>query len=124
MSKMETLCDADEEKSTKSADTLLKGLSYAQGIYNSFTILINMSANLEKVVTKSSLLSLCHLIELLKAIQITYHKKKEFIAFALQNITQALTNRLLSFVMAAKVIIQFKLKFTENNKISFQYRKG
>ena len=100
---METLGDVDEEKSTKCAETLLKGLSYAQGIFNSFTLLINMSANLEKVVTKSSLLSLCHLIELLKAIQITFQKKKEFIAFAIQNIVQALTNRLLSFVMAAKV---------------------
>jgi WASH complex subunit 7 len=103
MSKMEALNELNFEKAFKNADLLLQGVIFANEITNLYTILTNMSASLSKVMTKSSVLSLCHLVELLKAIQMTYHKKKEFLVFNVQLILQELVTRLLNYIQAARV---------------------
>jgi WASH complex subunit 7 len=113
MSKFERLNDSNEDKSVQNADLLLKGLQYATSINNTFTLITGMSTDMGKTMTKSSVLSLCHLVELLKAIQMTYHKKKEPFIFTIQNIIQALCNKLLSFVMAAKKRLMSDKKYSE-----------
>lgn len=109
LSKMDALNDVNAEKSFKNADLLLKGVDYANEIHNLYTVLTNTSANMSKIMTKSSVLSLCHLIELLKAIQMQYHKKKEFMAFAIQFILQELSLKLLNIIQAARVINNISL---------------
>jgi WASH complex subunit 7 len=100
---MDSLNDMNVEKSLTNASTLLKGYEYANEISNTFTTLTNMSANHGKVMSKSNVLALCHLIELLKAIEMTYHKKKDFLIFAVQYIVQDSLNRLLLIIQAARV---------------------
>ncbi len=111
MCKMDSLNDMDLEKSLQNANVLLKGYDYANEISNTFTVLTNMSANMGKVMSKSNVLALCHLIELLKAIEIEYHKKKEFLIFAIQYILQDLLNKLLGIIQAARVSINKASKF-------------
>ena len=103
MSKMDALNDLNFDKALKNADLLLQGAKYANEIANLYTVLTNMSANMSKVMTKSSVLSLCHLVELLKAIQMTYHKKKDFLVVNLQLILQELVTRILTHIQSARV---------------------
>jgi WASH complex subunit 7 len=103
MSKMDALNDFNFDKALKNADLLLQGAKYANEITNSYTVLTIMSANMSKVMTKSSVLSLVHLVELLKAIQMTYHKKKDYLVINMQLILQELVTKVLSHVQAARV---------------------
>jgi WASH complex subunit 7 len=103
MSKMDALNDFNFDKALKNAGLLLQGAKYANEITNSYTVLTNMSANMSKVMTRSSVLSLVHLVELLKAIQMTYHKKKDYLVINMQLILQELVTKVLSHVQAARV---------------------
>ena len=111
---MDALNEINVEKAFKNADLLLQGARFANEITNLYTVLTNMSANMSKVMTKSSVLSLCHLIELLKAIQMTYHKKKDILVFNVQLILQELVTRLLNYVQAARVRVVDKIKAKYN----------
>ena len=106
---MDALNDFNFDKAMRNADLLLQGAKYANEIINLYTVLTNMSANMSKVMTKSSVLSLVHLVELLKAIQMTYHKKKDFIVINMQLILQELVTKVLNHVQAARVN---KLRYT------------
>lgn len=70
--------------------------------YNIQTVL-NLHTTLGRPMGKACAVSVCHLIESLKAIENTYHRHSSLLADSLPHVIQYLTCQVLSIVTAAKV---------------------
>ena len=64
---------------------------------------MNLHAALSKPMTKTAVLALCKLIELLKAIEHTFHRRSMLIAESVNHIVQYLSFMALASIATAKV---------------------
>ncbi|XP_064632766.1 WASH complex subunit 4-like isoform X2 [Lineus longissimus] len=80
----------------------LQGLLYAYSISHTVKTTINLHVPLQKAMTKTTVLGLCKLIEMLKAIEFTFHRRTMLIAESMNHITQHLTFQALSCIATAK----------------------
>ena len=90
-----------------------KGLDYANYISNLVSSFLNLSIHLNSAMTKSNVIDLCRLIELLKSIQKAYYEKKEFLTLSKQYILQLTQRIVLSFIQNAKKRIVSDKKYSE-----------
>jgi len=96
--KMQSMNDLSIQSCLTYDQTLLQGCDYANYITNMITTVLNLSISLDTPMTKSCIIELCRNIELLKAIQIAYYEKKEFLTIGKQYIMQSTNRRLLAYI--------------------------
>ena len=92
---------------------LKKGLDFANYISNLVSSFLNLSIHLNSAMTKSNVIDLCRLIELLKSIQKAYYEKKEFLTLSKQYVLQLTQRVLLSFIQNAKKRVVSDKKYSE-----------
>ncbi|ESO99519.1 hypothetical protein LOTGIDRAFT_113446 [Lottia gigantea] len=91
----------------------IQGLLYACNLSHLIRTVMNLHVALQKPMTKTAVLSLCKLVELLKAIEHTFHRRTMLIAESINHIIQHLCfNALSSIALAKKRIISDK-KYSE-----------
>ena len=103
--KMQSLNGINVAQAIAYEPLFIQGVEYANVIVNLITSVVNLSVGLGQPLTKSCVIDMCRHIELLKAIQMTYHLKREFIALGKQYSLQVANRKLLSFIMSAKVSV-------------------
>ena len=81
----------------------LQGLLFAHNISHLVKTIMNLHVALSKPMTKTFVLALCQLIELLKAIEHTFHRRSMLIAESINHIQQHLGFIALTGLAAAKV---------------------
>jgi len=82
---------------------LLQGVQYAREISHLLKTITNLHVALAKPMTKTAVLALCKLVELLKGIQHTYHCHYLTTAQSINHVVQHLAYQALSIIVAAKV---------------------
>ena len=100
---MQSLSDFKLQTLLNYEQIFMQGVEVASFISNLISTILNLSLSLETPMTKSCVLELVRFVELLKAIQIGFHEKKEFIAISKQYFVQLVNIKLLAFVQAARV---------------------
>lgn len=83
--------------------SLDQGLLYAYNIHHLLKTIMNLHVSLAKPMTKTSVLALCRLIELLKAIEHTFHRRSMLVTESINHIIQHLSFLALASIGAAKV---------------------
>ena len=96
--KMQSLNELSVQSCLSYEQLFMQGIEYSNYLNYTVSLFLNLALNLRAGITKSNILELCKLIELVKAIQKTYYEKKEFICVAKQYILQSLNRKLLSFI--------------------------
>jgi len=81
----------------------LQGLLYAYSIRQLVTTTMNLHVSLQKPMTKASVLVTCRLVELLKAIEHTFHRRTMLLAECLNHIIQNVSHRVLTTLKTVKV---------------------
>ena len=82
---------------------LLQGLLYAYSIRQLVSTTLNLHVSLQKPMTKASVLAMCRVVELLKAIEHTFHRRTMLLAESLNHIVQNVGHRLLVTFKAVRV---------------------
>ena len=78
---------------------LMTGLSHAQSLSNWITTTLNICAVLSKPMSKSAVLALCRSVELLKAIDFTFHRHS-------LNISKSVNHVILHLMLKAAAILE------------------
>ncbi|EDO43986.1 predicted protein, partial [Nematostella vectensis] len=91
----------------------VQGILYAYNISHLVRTMMNMHLVMSKPMTKTAVLSLCRLTELLKAIEHTFHGRSMLIAESVNHIMQHLTFLALSAIETAKKRINVDKKYTD-----------
>lgn len=91
----------------------LQGLLYAFNISHLVRTVMNLHVALQKPMTKTAVLSLCRLIELLKTIDHTFHRKSMLIAESVNHIVQFLSFKALNSLAIAKKRIMSDKKYSD-----------
>jgi len=81
----------------------IQGLLYAYSIRQLVTTTMNLHVSLQKPMTKASVLAMCRLIELLKAIEHTFHRRTAMLAESLHHIVQNVAHKTLSTFKTVRV---------------------
>lgn len=81
----------------------LQGLILAHSVKYNVETVLNLHTALGRPMGKACALSVCHLVESLKAIEHTYHRHGSLLADSIPHVIQYLTYQILSIVVAAKV---------------------
>ncbi|XP_042890150.1 WASH complex subunit 4-like [Penaeus japonicus] len=84
------------------ASLLLQGMILAHTIKYSVETVLNLHTALGRPMGKACALSICSLMESLKAIENTYHRHNTLLAESLPHVMQYLTCQILSIIAAAK----------------------
>lgn len=82
---------------------VLQGLLYAYNISHLVKTIMNLHVALAKPMTKTAVHALCRLIELLKAIEHTYHRRSMLIASTINDVQCHLCFTALTAIGVAKV---------------------
>lgn len=82
---------------------VFKGLLHAFSIRHLVTTVMNLHISLQKSMTKTSALALCRLVELLKAVECTFHRRSTLLAETFNLVVQNLTQKAFGIVNTAKV---------------------
>lgn len=82
---------------------LFQGVQYACEISHLLKTVTNLHVTLAKPMTKTSVLALCKLVELLKGIQHMYLHHNMTIAKSINHVVQHLAFQALSIIVSAKV---------------------
>ncbi|KAK3730652.1 hypothetical protein QZH41_008272, partial [Actinostola sp. cb2023] len=91
----------------------VQGILYAFNLNNLIRTVMNLHLVLSKPMTKTAVLALCRLTELLKAIEHTFHRRSMLIAENVNHIIQHLTFLVLSCIDAAKKRVSADKKYTD-----------
>ena len=75
--------------------------------------IMNLHVALSKPMTKTAVLAFCKLIELLKSIEYTFHRRSLDVAANINHISQHLSFKAMAMVDAAKKRIGQDTKFTD-----------
>ncbi|XP_069694005.1 WASH complex subunit 4 isoform X2 [Periplaneta americana] len=107
MVQMETTFERDStilklEDLNNRCDLFLQGVAYASEINRLLKTMTNLHVTLAKPMTKTAVLALCKLIELLKGIQHMYHRHYITIAESINHVVQHLAFQALSIIATAK----------------------
>ncbi|XP_015749025.1 PREDICTED: WASH complex subunit 7-like isoform X2 [Acropora digitifera] len=91
----------------------IKGILIAHTVSYLVRTVMNMHLVLSKPLTKTAVLALCRLVELLKAIEHTFHRRSMLIAESLNHMLQHLTFMALACIDTAKKRIVADKKYTD-----------
>ncbi|CAG2204056.1 MRT43 [Mytilus edulis] len=91
----------------------IQGLLYANNIKHLVRTVMNLHVALQKPMTRTAVISLCRLIELLKAIEHTFHRRTMLISDYVSHISQHLGFLLLSSISTAKKRITSDKRYSE-----------
>ena len=82
---------------------LVQGLLYAYNLSHLLRTLMNLHVDLRRPMTRTSVLALCHLAEVLKAVEHTFHRRSMLVAESINHIVQHLSFIVLAAIGTAKV---------------------
>eukprot|EP00794_Sanderia_malayensis_P006146 gene6146-6852_t len=97
----------------QNAILFIQGLLYAYNISHLVRTIMNLHVALSKPMTKSAVLAFCRLIELLKAIEHTFHRRNMQIADSIIYIAHFLSMNAINIIDAAKNRIVMDKKYTD-----------
>jgi len=116
MVEMESAC----AKGTSLMDNLnnkailfIQGIKYACSISHMIRTIMNLHVALSKPMTKSAVLAFCRLIELLKAIEHTFHRRSMYVAESINHIIQHLSFTAMALIDGAKKRVTQDKKLTD-----------
>uniref|UniRef100_A0A8C5MTC3 WASH complex subunit 4 n=1 Tax=Leptobrachium leishanense TaxID=445787 RepID=A0A8C5MTC3_9ANUR len=119
MMRMESIL-AKEQKSetfvedlTNRCNVFVQGFLYACGLSNIIKTTMNLYMSMQKPMTKTSVKSLCRLVELLKAIEHMFHRRSMMVADSVSHITQHLQHQALTAIAVAKKRVISDKKYSE-----------
>uniref|UniRef100_A0A4W4GUC8 WASH complex subunit 4 n=1 Tax=Electrophorus electricus TaxID=8005 RepID=A0A4W4GUC8_ELEEL len=119
MMKMEAIL-SKEQRTDKLSDDLsnrcnvfVQGILYAYSISTIIKTTMNMHMSMQRPMTKTSVKALCRLMELLKAIEHTFHRRSLVVADSVSHITQQLQSQALSSISTAKKRVISDKKYSE-----------
>ncbi|KPP68340.1 hypothetical protein Z043_112994, partial [Scleropages formosus] len=119
MMKMESIM-SKEQKSDKFSEDLssrcnifVQGILYAYGISTIIKTTMNLYMSMQKPMTKASVKSLCRLVELLKSIEHTFHRRSAVVADSVAHITHQLQSQALAAIATAKKRVISDKKYSE-----------
>ncbi|KAM9807729.1 WASH complex subunit 4 [Neosynchiropus ocellatus] len=119
MMKMEAIL-SKEPKSDKLAEDLnvrctvfVQGILYAYSISTIIKTTMNMYMSMQKPMTKTSVKALCRLVELLKAVEHTFHRRSMVVADSVSHISQQLQSQALNAIGMAKKRVVSDKKYSE-----------
>uniref|UniRef100_A0A672YK70 WASH complex subunit 4 n=1 Tax=Sphaeramia orbicularis TaxID=375764 RepID=A0A672YK70_9TELE len=119
MMKMESIL-SKEHKSDKLAEDLnsrcnvfVQGILYAYSISTIIKTTMNMYMSMQRPMTKTSVKALCRLVELLKAVEHTFHRRSIVVADSVSHITQQLQSQALNAIGTAKKRVISDKKYSE-----------
>uniref|UniRef100_A0A3Q3L940 WASH complex subunit 4 n=1 Tax=Labrus bergylta TaxID=56723 RepID=A0A3Q3L940_9LABR len=119
MMKMESIL-SKEQKSDKLAEDLnsrcnvfVQGILYAYSISTIIKTTMNMYMSMQRPMTKTSVKALCRLVELLKAVEHTFHRRSMVVADSVSHITQQLQSQALNAIGVAKKRVISDKKYSQ-----------
>ncbi|XP_034032903.1 WASH complex subunit 4 [Thalassophryne amazonica] len=119
MMKMESIL-SKEQKNDKLPEDLnsrcnvfLQGILHAYSISTIIKTTMNMHMSTQRPLTKTSVKALCRLIELLKAVEHTFHRRSIVVADSVSHITQQLQSQALITIGIAKKRVISDKKYSE-----------
>ncbi|KAG7274770.1 hypothetical protein CRUP_015757 [Coryphaenoides rupestris] len=92
-------------------NVFLQGILYAYSISTIIKTTMNMS--MQRPLTKTSVKALCRLVELLKAVEHTFHRRSMMVADSVSHITQQLQSQALHAIGIAKKRVISDKKYSE-----------
>jgi len=102
-----------DETLNKKSVLFIQGVKYAYNISHMIRTIMNLHVALSKPMTKSAVLAFCKLIELLKSIEYTFHRRSMFVAENINHIIQHFSFKAMAAVDVAKKRIAQDKKFTD-----------
>eukprot|EP00795_Rhopilema_esculentum_P002023 gene2023-17584_t len=111
MIKMESATFADDFNNK--AVLFIQGILYAYTISHMIRTIMNLHVALSKPMTKSAVLAFCRLIELLKAIENTFHRRSMLVTDMILYIIHFLSVNSISVIDIAKNLITADKKYTD-----------
>uniref|UniRef100_A0A3B3TAL3 WASH complex subunit 4 n=1 Tax=Paramormyrops kingsleyae TaxID=1676925 RepID=A0A3B3TAL3_9TELE len=118
MMKMESILSKEHnEKFTEDLSSrcsvFVQGILYAYSISTMIKTTMNLYMSMQKPMTKASVKSLCRLVELLKAIEHTFHRRSMVVADSVTHIAQQLQSQALAAIATAKKRVISDKKYSE-----------
>ncbi|TRY86275.1 hypothetical protein DNTS_009307 [Danionella cerebrum] len=119
MMKMESILSKEPKPEKMSEDlsircnVFLQGILYAYSISTIIKTTMNMCMSLQRPMTKTSVKALCRLVELLKAVEHTFHRRSLVVADSVSHITQQLQHQALASISTAKKRVISEKKYSE-----------
>uniref|UniRef100_S4RDB4 WASH complex subunit 4 n=1 Tax=Petromyzon marinus TaxID=7757 RepID=S4RDB4_PETMA len=115
MTKMESVMSKGQVSSdlTNRCSLFIQGILYAFNLSNIVRTTMNLHATLQKPMTKTTVKALCRLVELLKAIEFTFHRRTMMVAECVSHITQHLQYQALTAIASAKKRVVSDKKYSE-----------
>ncbi|XP_061108676.1 WASH complex subunit 4 isoform X2 [Conger conger] len=119
MMKMESIL-SKEHRGEKSSEDLssrcnvfVQGILYAYGIGIIIRTTMNLYMSTQKPMTKTTVKALCRLVELLKAVEHTFHRRSMVVADSVSHISQQLQSQALASIATAKKRVISDKKYSE-----------
>ncbi|CAI9722200.1 Hypothetical predicted protein [Octopus vulgaris] len=91
----------------------IQGILYAYNISHMVRTVMNLHLLLQKAMTKTAVIALCKLLELLKAIEFTFHRRTMLVSESINQIIQHLSYLALSAINTARKRITQDKKYSE-----------
>ncbi|KAI7811908.1 WASH complex subunit 4 [Triplophysa rosa] len=119
MMKMESILSKEPKPDKLSEDlsnrcnTFVQGILYAYSISTIIKTTMNMYMSMQRPMTKTSVKALCRMVELLKAVEHTFHRRSLVVADSVSHITQQLQSQALASISAAKKRVISDKKYSE-----------
>ncbi|MFT7812597.1 WASH complex subunit 7 [Arapaima gigas] len=119
MMKMESIMSKEQKNDKFSEDlssrcnVFVQGILYAYGISTIIKTTMNLYMSMQKPMTKASVKSLCRLVELLKSIEHTFHRRSAVVADSVAHITHQLQSQALAAIATAKKRVISDKKYSE-----------
>ncbi|XP_056595412.1 WASH complex subunit 4 [Triplophysa dalaica] len=119
MMKMESILSKEPKPDKLSEDlsnrcnTFVQGILYAYSISTIIKTTMNMYMSMQRPMTKTSVKALCRMMELLKAVEHTFHRRSLVVADSVSHITQQLQTQALASISTAKKRVISDKKYSE-----------
>ncbi|KAB5565725.1 hypothetical protein PHYPO_G00244840 [Pangasianodon hypophthalmus] len=119
MMKMEAILSKDQKTEKLSEDlsnrcnVFVQGILYAYSISTIIKTTMNLYMSMQRPMTKTSVKALCRLVELLKAVEHTFHRRSLVVADSVSHITQQLQSQALASISTAKKRVISDKKYSE-----------
>uniref|UniRef100_A0A673Y1T1 WASH complex subunit 4 n=1 Tax=Salmo trutta TaxID=8032 RepID=A0A673Y1T1_SALTR len=119
MMKMEAISSKEQRNDKLSEDlssrcnVFVQGILYAYSIGTIIKTTMNLYMSMQRPMTKASVKALCRLVELLKAVEHTFHRRSMVVADSVSHITQHLQSQALNSIGTAKKRVISDKKYSE-----------
>nr|XP_055047573.1 WASH complex subunit 4 [Misgurnus anguillicaudatus] len=109
----ETKPEKQFEDLSNRCNVFVQGILYAYSISTIIKTTMNMYMSMQRPMTKTSVKALCRLVELLKAVEHTFHRRSMVVADSVSHITQHLQSQALTSISIAKKRVISDKKYSE-----------